>query len=63
MASKYFLPKKQDLAHTMVMGRFYCDDCDEEVNEAKHFTQSDIYAWQCSNGHVTKYNAEDMVGG
>ena len=63
MPSKYFLPKQEDLSFNMVQGEFYCDECNEQLREAKHFYKVDIYAWQCSKGHVTKYSAEEMING
>ena len=60
MPSKYFLPKKEDLKHDVVNGLFHCEECDETMNSAKHFLQSDTYAWKCPNGHITKATAEEL---
>lgn len=62
MPSKYFIPRKIDLEHVMVQGVFHCEECDEQMSEAKHFTKSDTYAWQCPNGHITKANEEELYG-
>lgn len=61
MPSKYFVPTEEDLSYQTVQGELYCSECDEAVAEAKWFLKTDIYAWKCTKGHISKATAEELT--